>query len=70
VHVKSFISKFKFPSCEFNSIRKALKISRASRQICQLNEGPILPLMDTSNKHVEQLPNLTLLVTFLALIIF
>lgn len=26
------------------------------RQICQLNESPILLLMDTSNKHVEQLP--------------
>jgi COP9 signalosome complex subunit 6 len=26
------------------------------RQICQINESPILLLMDTSNKHVEQLP--------------
>jgi len=26
------------------------------RQICQLNESPIMLMMDTSNKHVEQLP--------------
>lgn len=26
------------------------------RQICQINESPILLQMDTTNKHVEQLP--------------
>ena len=26
------------------------------RQICQINESPIVLLMDTSNKHIEQLP--------------
>lgn len=26
------------------------------RQICQINESPIMLLMETSNKHIEQLP--------------
>jgi COP9 signalosome complex subunit 6 len=50
-----------FPDLDFlgwytTSGAQADKHIKIHRQICQINESPIMLLMETGNKHIEQLP--------------
>lgn len=53
---KQVFSDLDFLGWYTSSPQPTEKHIKIHRQICQINESPILLLMDTSNKQVEQLP--------------